>query len=86
MSWRPWRQVVSGSQLVRFSTFETTYDSFYNSNRVVKQETFRSKVVLIIEPPHEKKKKKSDCAPSEDSDHAQSDQSLRCPHEESLGP
>ena len=28
--------------------------------------------------------KKNDCAPSEDSASAQSDQSLRCPHEESL--
>ena len=50
-----------------------------------------------FEPPHDKTNKMA-CAPSEDSDqpghHAQSDQpghlpsliSLRCPHEESLGP
>ena len=34
-----------------------------------------------------KKKKKNECAPSEDSDKpGQADQSLRCPHEESLDP
>ena len=44
-----------------------------------------------IEPPHDKTNKMA-CAPSEDSDQtghpasAQSDQSFRCPHEESLGP
>ena len=43
------------------------------------------------EPPHDKTNKMA-CAPSEDSDQpgqpgpAQSDQSLCCPHEESLGP
>ena len=42
------------------------------------------------EPPHDKTNKMA-CAPSEDSDRtawtsAQSDQRLRCPHEESLGP
>ena len=36
------------------------------------------------EPPHEKTNKLAG-APSEDSD-TLSDQSLRCPHEESLGP
>ena len=42
------------------------------------------------EPPHDKTNKMA-CAPSEDSNQsawasAQSDQSLRCPHEESLDP
>ena len=41
---------------------------------------------FTYEPPHDKTNKMS-CAPSEDSDQtAQSDQSLRCPHEESFGP
>ena len=41
-----------------------------------------------IEPPHDKTNKMT-CAPSEDRSawvSAQPDQSLRCPHEESLGP
>ena len=46
-------------------------------------------VVTAIEPPHDKTNKMA-CAPSEDSDQSgrppQSDQSLRCPHEESLEP
>ena len=40
------------------------------------------------EPPHDKTNKMTR-APSKDSDqpgHPQSDQSLRCPHEDSLGP
>ena len=37
----------------------------------------------LFEPPHDKTNKMA-CAPSEDS--VQSDQSLCCPHEESLGP
>ena len=55
--------------------------------------------IRTFEPPHDKTNKMA-CAPSEDSDQpghlpslirvawasAQSDQSLRCPHEESLGP
>ena len=40
----------------------------------------------INEPPHDKTNKVA-CAPSEDSDQTgHPDQSLRCPHEESLGP
>ena len=38
---------------------------------------------------HDMTKQQSECAPSEDRSawaSAQSDQSLRCPHEESLGP
>ena len=40
---------------------------------------------LSCKPPHDKTNKMA-CAPREDSASAQSDQSLRCPHEESLGP
>ena len=43
---------------------------------------------MMIEPAHDKTYKMA-CAPSEDSDQprsAQSDQSLRCPHEERLDP
>ena len=40
----------------------------------------------LFGPPHDKTNKMA-CTPSEDSDQTgQSDQSIRCPHEESLGP
>ena len=39
--------------------------------------------LFLVEPPHDKNNKMA-CAPSEDSD--QPDQSVPCPHEESLGP
>ena len=38
----------------------------------------------LFEPPYDKTNKMA-CAPSEDWASTQSDQSLRCPHEESLG-
>ena len=43
---------------------------------------------MIVEPPHDKTNKMT-CAPSEDSNtwaSAQSDQSLHCPHGETMGP
>ena len=46
------------------------------------------KTINIFEPPHDKTNKMA-CAPSSDSDqpgHLPSLISLRCPHEESLGP
>ena len=60
---------------------------------------FFAAMVIIYEPPRDKTNKMA-CAPSEDSDQpghppslirvfavdAQADLSLRCPHEESLGP
>ena len=44
--------------------------------------------IYMYEPPHDRTNKMA-CAPSEDRSawaSAQSDQSFRCPHEESLGP
>ena len=40
---------------------------------------------IIIEPQHDITNKIT-CAPSEVSDQPESDQSLRCPHEKTLGP
>ena len=49
--------------------------------------TGKKKIIIVrFEPPHDKSNKMA-YAPSEDSDQTgHPDQSLRCPHEESLGP
>ena len=61
-----------------FNNFLLTWQMFLHEKNVI----------LIIEPPHDKTNKTA-CAPSKDSDqpgHPPSLISLRCPHEESLGP
>ena len=66
-----------------------TYIVFSISEKVFSLDIFCLNIIILFEPPHDKTNKVA-CAPIEDSDQpgnppSQSDQSLRCPHEESLG-
>ena len=53
---------------------------------IVKKTTTSPQTINYKCGPEHDKTIKMACAPSKDSDQTQSDQSLRCPHEETLGP